>query len=112
LDDAVAGLPDQHDSRTEANTVQSTSAQAAALGKWSTDSSAWSPCCNTLPTSSPHDDRRLTEVANEIAVAVVLLEDKALKNCKIEYEPNILPDGRMIDFVVDRGKDSLLTQSA
>ncbi len=56
------------------------------------------------------DDRRLTEVANEIAVAAELLEDKNLKDCKLEYEPDILSDGRKIDFVVDRGKDNLYVE--
>ena len=60
-----------------------------------------------LADPSDMDDRRLTEVANEIAVAVALLEDKSLKGRKIEYEPDILPDGRRIDLVVDRGKDNL-----
>ncbi len=53
------------------------------------------------------DDRRLIECVNELAVAKVLVEDPALREARIEYEPYLLPDGRKIDFVVDRGKDNL-----
>jgi large subunit ribosomal protein L30 len=56
------------------------------------------------------DDHRLIEVVNEMAVARVLVDDPALKAAKIEYEPNFLPDGRKIDFVVDRGKDKLYVE--
>lgn len=56
------------------------------------------------------DDRQLTEKINEIAVAAVLLTDKALAGRQIQYEPNILPDGRRIDFVVDRGADNLYVE--
>jgi DNA-binding sugar fermentation-stimulating protein len=40
----------------------------------------------------------------------VLLEEKALNGCKIEYEPDVLPNGRKIDFVIDRGKDNLYVE--
>jgi ribosomal protein L30 len=53
------------------------------------------------------DDARLIECVNEMAVAKVLVEDPALQAARIEYEPDLLPDGRRIDFVVDRGKDNL-----
>jgi ribosomal protein L30 len=53
------------------------------------------------------DDRELTECVNEIAVAALLATDKALVGRRIEYEPPLLPDGRRIDFVVDRGADNL-----
>jgi hypothetical protein len=56
------------------------------------------------------DDRRLTECVNEIAVGAALSEDKALKDKRIEYEPDFLPDGRKIDFVVDRGEDNLYVE--
>jgi large subunit ribosomal protein L30 len=56
------------------------------------------------------DDRRLIEVVNELAVAKVLVEDPVLKAARIEYEPDLLPDGRKIDFVVDRGKDNLYVE--
>lgn len=63
--------------------------------------------CLTDPLAS---DRPLTECANEIAVAAILAEDKSLAGLKIEYEPNVLPDGRRIDFVVDRGEDNLYVE--
>ena len=56
------------------------------------------------------DDRLITEKINEVAVAAVLLSDKALEGRKIQYEPEILPDGRKIDFVVDRGNDNLYVE--
>ena len=56
------------------------------------------------------DDRRLIECVNELAVAKVLVDDPALKTARIEYEPDLLPDGRKIDFVVDRGKDNLYVE--
>lgn len=52
------------------------------------------------------DDRQITERVNEMAVAKVLLDDKTIKG-PITYEPDFLPDGRKIDFVVDRGRDNL-----
>lgn len=48
----------------------------------------------------------LTERVNELAVAKVLVEDPHLKG-QIEYEPNLLPSGRKIDFVVSREHDNL-----
>jgi large subunit ribosomal protein L30 len=55
-------------------------------------------------------DRRLIEVVNELAVAKVLVDDPALQTARIEYEPDLLPDGRRIDFVVDRGRDNLYVE--
>jgi hypothetical protein len=52
------------------------------------------------------DDRQITEKVNEMAVAKVLLVDQEI-TWPITYEPNLLPDGRKIDFVVDRGADNL-----
>jgi len=52
------------------------------------------------------DDCQITEKVNEIAVAKVLLEDEKI-TWPITYEPDLLPDGRKIDFVVDRGADNL-----
>jgi len=60
--------------------------------------------------SHGRDDRRLMEVVNELAVAKVLVDDPALQAARIEYEPDLLPDGRKIDFVVDRGKDNLYVE--
>lgn len=56
------------------------------------------------------DDREITEKINEIAVAAVLLEDETLADRQIQYEPDFLPDGRKIDFVVDRGQDNLYVE--
>jgi hypothetical protein len=40
----------------------------------------------------------------------VLADDPALNRAQIEYEPDLLPDGRGIDFVVDRGNDNLYVE--
>jgi len=56
------------------------------------------------------DERALIERVNELAVAKLLAEDPALQKAHIEYEPDLLPDGRKIDFVVDRGKDNLYVE--
>lgn len=56
------------------------------------------------------NDSRLIECVNEMAMARVLVDDPALQNFKIEYEPNLLPDGRRIDFVVDRGDDRVYVE--
>ena len=50
-------------------------------------------------------ERELSERINELAVAKILAEDKGLKGT-ITYEPTLLPSGRKIDFVADRGKDN------
>jgi hypothetical protein len=50
-------------------------------------------------------ERQLAERINELAVAKVLAEDKGLQGA-ITYEPDLLPDGRKIDFVADRGRDN------
>jgi|HubBroStandDraft_6_1064221.scaffolds.fasta_scaffold554835_1 hypothetical protein len=50
-------------------------------------------------------DRQLGERINELAVAKSLAEDKGLQGT-ITYEPELLPDGRKIDFVADRGHDN------
>jgi hypothetical protein len=55
-------------------------------------------------------DHQLMERINEIAVASVLLADKALAGRTIQYEPNLLSDKRKIDFVVDRGDDNLYVE--
>jgi large subunit ribosomal protein L30 len=52
------------------------------------------------------DDRQITEKVNEMAVAKVLLDDQGI-TWPITYEPDLLPGGRKIDFVVDRGDDNL-----
>ncbi|MCK1409298.1 hypothetical protein [Bradyrhizobium sp. 76] len=50
-------------------------------------------------------DSKLFENINELAVAKILADDKGLKG-SIEYEPSLLPSGRKIDFVADRGRDN------
>lgn len=52
------------------------------------------------------DDRPITEKVNELAVAKALADDKTITG-SITYEPDFLPSGRKIDFVVDRGVDNL-----
>jgi large subunit ribosomal protein L30 len=44
------------------------------------------------------DDARLIECVNEMAVAKVLVEDPALQAARIEYEPDLLPDGTYQKF--------------
>jgi hypothetical protein len=51
------------------------------------------------------DDRAITERINELAVAKLLLDDPHVTD-PITYEP-ALPDGRRIDFVIDRSADNL-----
>jgi ribosomal protein L30 len=55
------------------------------------------------------NDRAITEKVNELAVAKFLLEDKTITG-PITYEPEFLPDGRKVDFVVDRGQDNLYVE--
>ena len=50
-------------------------------------------------------ERQLAERINELAVAKILAEDTGLRK-SIAYEPDLLPDGRKIDFVADRGRDN------
>jgi hypothetical protein len=54
---------------------------------------------------SKSGERQLAERINELAVAKFLAEDKGLQS-SITYEPELLPDGRKIDFVADRGRDN------
>lgn len=61
------------------------------------------PAASDCRSSFGKKDSRLIECVNEMAVAKVLIDDPTLKPFAIEYEPNILPDGKRIDFVVDRG---------
>jgi hypothetical protein len=53
--------------------------------------------------------RQLTECVNELVVAKWLVEDEDLIG-PIRYEPDLLPDGRRIDFVVSRGDDNLYVE--
>lgn len=68
------------------------------------------PAVAICHSSFGSNDNRLIECVNEMAVARVLVDDPALQQFKIEYEPNILPDGRRIDFVVDRGDDRVYVE--
>jgi hypothetical protein len=51
-------------------------------------------------------ERQLGERINELAMAKVLADDKGLRG-PITYEPSMLPSGRRIDFVADRGRDNV-----
>ena len=55
------------------------------------------------------DDRQISERVNELALAKVLLDDKTITG-SIAYEPDLIPDGRKIDFVIDRGDDNLYVE--
>lgn len=68
------------------------------------------PAAAACRSSFGKDDNRLIECVNEMAVAKVLFDDPTLKSFAIDYEPNILPDGRRIDFVVDRGADCVYVE--
>ena len=68
------------------------------------------PAAAVCRSSFGKNDNRLIECVNEMAVASVLVEDPTLKTFEIEYEPSILPDGRRIDFVVDRGRDNVYVE--
>ena len=59
--------------------------------------------CRADPTG---DDRQISERINELAVAKLLIDDPTVTG-SIMYEPDLLPDGRKIDFVIDRGNDNL-----
>ena len=56
-------------------------------------------------TDAKAGERALAERINEMAVAKVLAEDKGLKDL-ISYEPDLLQDGRKIDFVAERANDN------
>jgi hypothetical protein len=53
--------------------------------------------------------RLLTERVNELAAAKLLAEDQHLTGA-IEYEPDLLPDGRKIDFVAARGDENVYVE--
>ncbi len=53
--------------------------------------------------------RQLTEKVNEIAVAKILLDDPHLTGL-LQYEPDILPSNRRIDFVATRANDYLYVE--
>jgi ribosomal protein L30 len=55
------------------------------------------------------DDRQVSERINELAVAKMLIDDPTITG-PIAYEPDLLPDGRKIDFVIDRGADNLYVE--
>lgn len=58
---------------------------------------------------SNRDERGVTERVNELAVAAILIDDPTI-SWPITYEPDLLPDGRRIDFVIDRGQDNLYVE--
>ena len=49
------------------------------------------------------------ECVNELAIAKLLAEDPTIAGA-ITYEPDFLPGGRKIDFVVDRGEDNIYVE--
>ena len=55
------------------------------------------------------DDRPVSERINELAVGKLLVDDST-KTGPITYEPDLLPDGRKVDFVIDRGEDNLYVE--
>lgn len=55
------------------------------------------------------DDRPISEKVNELVVAKLLIDDPDIKG-PIRYEPDILPDGRRIDFVIERAKDNIYVE--
>lgn len=54
-------------------------------------------------------DRQLRERINELATAKFLADDQTITG-NIAYEPDILPSGRKIDFVVERPEDRLYVE--
>jgi hypothetical protein len=54
-------------------------------------------------------DRQLRERINELATAKFLGDDQSITG-NIAYEPDILPSGRKIDFVVERDEDRLYVE--
>jgi hypothetical protein len=62
--------------------------------------------CKTDPKAG---ECQLAERINELAVAKLLADDKGLCG-QIIYEPDLLPSGRKIDFVADRGRDNLYVE--
>ena len=57
-------------------------------------------------THAADGERQITERVNELAVAKLLIDDPSI-TWTVTYEPDFLPDGRKIDFVIDRGADNL-----
>ena len=67
----------------------------------------WSQFEDTVAACSANpkgDDRAITERINELAVAKLFIDDPTVTG-PITYEPE-LSDGRRIDFVIDRGRDT------
>ena len=65
-----------------------------------------------VETRASGDDlysRTLAEKINELVVAKVLLDDRHIAG-PIQYEPDILPSGRKIDFVANRKADRLYVE--
>jgi hypothetical protein len=54
-------------------------------------------------------ERQLLEKINELATAKMLVEDPAIQS-DISYEPDLLPSGRKIDFVIEREADNLYVE--
>lgn len=54
-------------------------------------------------------ERQMRERVNELATAKFLADDGTIVG-QISYEPDILPSGRKIDFVVDRPEDKVFVE--
>lgn len=54
-------------------------------------------------------ERQLRERINEVAMAKHLLDDETIDG-SIAYEPDILPSGRRIDFVLERNDDAVFVE--
>ena len=55
------------------------------------------------------NSRQLAEKVNELAVAKILLDDPHLTG-PVQYEPDMLPSGRKIDFVAARHDDNVYVE--
>lgn len=62
-----------------------------------------------VPCRDAANHRQLAERVNELAVAKVLAEDQHIPGV-IEYEPELLPDGRKIDFVAARADENIYVE--
>ncbi len=69
----------------------------------------WEEAVASCRADPKGDDRQIAEKVNELAVAKVLLDDETITG-PITYEPDFLPGGRKIDFVVDRGNDNIYVE--
>lgn len=64
---------------------------------------------NACAQDAAGSERQLQEKINELATAKVLVEDPTVQGI-ISYEPDLLPSGRKIDFIVERDADNLYVE--